>query len=71
MLSRMTYNVEMVAESVTSVVTILVRDLLTVIAAMSLMIYQSVRLFVFVIILLPVIAALIRLEKSHRLQKKC
>ena len=35
MLSRMTYNVEMVAESVTSVVTILVRDLLTVIAAMG------------------------------------
>ncbi len=59
MLSRMTYNVEMVAESVTSVVTILVRDLLTVIAAMGVMIYQSVRLFIFVMILLPVIAALI------------
>ncbi len=55
----MTYNVEMVAESVTSVVTILVRDMLTVIAAMGVMIYQSVRLFVFVMILLPVIAALI------------
>jgi subfamily B ATP-binding cassette protein MsbA len=55
----MTYNVEMVAESVTSVVTIFVRDLLTVIAAMGVMIYQSVRLYVFVMILLPVIAALI------------
>ncbi len=60
MLSRMTYNVEMVAESVTSVVTIMVRDLLTVFAAMGVMIYQSVRLFVFVIILLPIIAALIQ-----------
>jgi len=60
MLSRMTYNVEMVAESVTSVVTIAVRDLLTVFAAMGVMIYQSVRLFVFVIILLPIIAALIQ-----------
>ena len=60
MLSRMTYNVEMVAESVTSVVTIMVRDLLTVIAAMGVMIYQSVRLFVFVMILLPIIAALIQ-----------
>jgi subfamily B ATP-binding cassette protein MsbA len=59
LLSRMTYNVEMVAESVTSVVTIFVRDLLTVIAAMGVMIYQSVRLYVFVMILLPVIAALI------------
>ena len=60
MLSRMTYNVEMVAESVTSVVTIMVRDLLTVIAAMGVMIYQSDRLFVFVMILLPIIAVLIR-----------
>lgn len=60
MLSRMTYNVEMVAESVTSVVTIMVRDLLTVFAAMGVMIYQSVRLFVFVMILLPIIAVLIR-----------
>jgi subfamily B ATP-binding cassette protein MsbA len=67
MLSRMTYNVEMVAESVTSVVTIVVRDLLTVFAAMGVMIYQSVRLFVFVMILLPVIAALIAvLGKAFR-----
>ena len=60
MLSRMTYNVEMVAESVTSVVTIMVRDLLTVFAAMGVMIYQSERLFVFVMILLPIIAVLIQ-----------
>ena len=67
MLSRMTYNVEMVAESVTSVVTIIVRDLLTVFAAMGVMVYQSVRLFVFVMILLPVIAVLIRvLGKAFR-----
>ena len=67
MLSRMTYNVEMVAESVTSVVTIMVRDLLTVFAAMGIMIYQSVRLFVFVMILLPIIAALIQvLGKAFR-----
>jgi subfamily B ATP-binding cassette protein MsbA len=67
MLSRMTYNVEMVAESVTSVVTITVRDLLTVFAAMGVMIYQSVRLFIFVMILLPIIAALIQvLGKAFR-----
>jgi subfamily B ATP-binding cassette protein MsbA len=60
MLSRMTYNVEMVAESVTSVVVVMVRDLLTAIAAMGVMIYQSVRLFVFVMIIVPVIAALVR-----------
>ena len=67
MLSRMTYNVEMVAESVTSVVTIMVRDLLTVFAAMGVMIYQSVRLFIFVMILLPAIAVLIQaLGKAFR-----
>ena len=67
MLSRMTYNVEMVAESVTSAVTILVRDLLTVFAAAFVMIYQSRRLFVFVIVIVPVIAALIRvLGKAFR-----
>lgn len=67
MLSRMTYNVEMVAESVTSVVTVMVRDLLTVFAAIGVMLYQSTRLFVFVMIVLPVIAVLIQiLGKAFR-----
>ena len=67
MMSRMIYNVEMVAESVTSVVVIAVRDSLTVLAAMSLMIYQSPRLFMFVVILLPIIAALVHvLGKAFR-----
>lgn len=60
LLSRMTYNVEMVAESVTNVVTILVRDLLTVMAAIGLMVYQSTRLFVTVAVVLPIIAFIIR-----------
>lgn len=60
LLSRMTYNVEMVAESVTTVVTILVRDFLTVVAALSVMLYQSARLTVFVAIVLPVVAVLIK-----------
>jgi len=60
MLSRMTYNVEMVAESVTNVVTVMVRDLLTVFAAIGVMLYQSQRLFLFVAILLPIIAVLIQ-----------
>ena len=41
LLSRMTYNVEMVAESVTSVVTIAIRDVLTLVAAIAVMLYQS------------------------------
>ncbi len=67
MLSRMSYNVEMVAESVTNVVIILVRDFLTVVAAIALMIYQSPRLFVSVAVVFPVIALLIRfLGKAFR-----
>ncbi len=61
LLSRMTYNVEMVAESVTSVVTIAVRDTLTVVAAFCVMLYFSPTLTIFVAILFPVVAALVRL----------
>lgn len=60
LLSRLTYNVEMVAESVTNVVTIAVRDVLTVIAAFSVMLLQSPKLTQFVVILIPVIAILVR-----------
>jgi ATP-binding cassette, subfamily B, bacterial MsbA len=67
LMSRMIYNVEMVAESVTNVVIIAVRDSLTVIAAISLMIYQSPKLFVFVAVLLPIVAALVQvLGKAFR-----
>jgi subfamily B ATP-binding cassette protein MsbA len=49
----------MVAESVTSVVTIAVRDTLTVIAALGVMLYHSPFLTVFVAVLFPVVAALV------------
>ena len=61
LLTKLTYNVEMVAESVTSVVTIAVRDTLTVIAALGVMLYHSPFLTVFVAILFPVVAALVAL----------
>jgi subfamily B ATP-binding cassette protein MsbA len=61
LLSRMTYNVEMVAESVTSVVTIAVRDVLTVFAAFGVMLIQSPKLTIFVIILFPIVAAIVRI----------
>jgi subfamily B ATP-binding cassette protein MsbA len=67
LLSRMTYNVEMVAESVTSVVTILIRDLLTIVAAVGVMLYQSVHLTIFVAFLLPIISVMIQvLNKAFR-----
>ena len=74
LLSRMTYNVEMVAESVTSVVTIAIRDVLTVLAAIAVMVYQSPTLSMFVAILFPVVALLVRVlgaafrRYSHRIQ---
>jgi subfamily B ATP-binding cassette protein MsbA len=61
LLSRMTYNVEMVAESVTSVVTIAIRDVLTVFAAFGVMLLQSRKLVVFVAMLIPFIAFLVRI----------
>ena len=59
LLSRLTYNVEMVAESVTSVVTIAVRDTLTVVAALAVMLYHSPMLTIFVAILVPIVGTLV------------
>ncbi len=61
LLSRLTYNVEMVAESVTSVVTVAIRDVLTVIAAISVMLLHSPKLSLIVAILFPVVAAIVRI----------
>ena len=61
LLSRMTYNVEMVAESVTSVVTIAIRDVLTVFAAIGVMLYQSPKLTLFVAFLFPFVAVIVRI----------
>jgi len=60
LMSRLTYNVEMVAESVTNVVTIAIRDVLTVIAAIVVMVVQSAKLSIFVAILFPIVAFLVR-----------
>ena len=60
LLSRLTYNVEMVAESVTSVVTIAIRDVLAMIAAIAVMLLQSPKLALYVAIVFPIIAAIVR-----------
>ena len=61
LLSRLTYNVEMVAESVTSVVTIAIRDVLTVIAALTVMYIQSPKLLLFISIVFPVLALIVKI----------
>ncbi len=60
LMSRLTYNVEMVAESVTSVVTVAIRDVLTLIAAIAVMLLQSPKLALYVAIVFPIIAAIVR-----------
>lgn len=61
LLSRLTYNVEMIAESVTTVVTVAIRDVLTVIAAITVMYLQSPTLLLFVGVVLPVVAVCVRI----------
>ncbi len=61
LLSRITYNVEMVAEAGVSVVTVMVRDLLTVAACIGVMLWHSIRLTAFVAIVVPLIAISVRI----------
>ena len=61
LLSRITYNVEMVAEAGANVVTIMVRDILTVVAFISVMLWHSIRLTAFVAIVVPLIAISVRI----------
>jgi subfamily B ATP-binding cassette protein MsbA len=61
LLSRMTYNVEMVAEASANVVTVMVRDMLTVLACISVMLWHSIRLTAFVAIVAPLIAISVRI----------
>ncbi|MBT8098593.1 MAG: lipid A export permease/ATP-binding protein MsbA [Gammaproteobacteria bacterium] len=61
LMTRLTYNVEMIAESVTNVVTIAIRDVLTVFAAIFVMVLQSPKLSLFVGIVFPVIAVIVRI----------
>ncbi|MEM7610901.1 MAG: lipid A export permease/ATP-binding protein MsbA [Pseudomonadota bacterium] len=67
LLSLVTYNIEMIAESATNVVTILIRDTLKLLALIGVMLYTSAQLFMFVAIVVPLIAMLIRvLSKTFR-----
>ncbi len=60
LVSRLTYNIEQVAESVTNAVTVLVRDSLSVIALLAWMLYISVSLTAFLLVTVPILVLLIR-----------
>ena len=60
LVSKLTYNIEQVAEATTNAVTVLFRDGLTIIGLVFIMFYQSWKLSLFILVLGPVIALLVR-----------
>jgi subfamily B ATP-binding cassette protein MsbA len=60
LLSRLTYNVELVAEATTSAVTVLLRDTLTIIFLLGMLLWLNWQLALFVLLLGPPISALIQ-----------
>jgi len=60
LLSKLTFNIEQVAESTSTVVTVLIRDTLTIIGLVGYMIYLSPALTAFVFVVAPVLTLLIR-----------
>jgi ATP-binding cassette, subfamily B, bacterial MsbA len=61
LLSRLTYNTELVAEATTNSLTVLIRDSLTVVALLSWACYMSLRLTAFALLAAPLIALLVQI----------
>jgi subfamily B ATP-binding cassette protein MsbA len=74
LLSRMTFDIEMMSMGIANTVIVLARDLLTIVAFLGVMFYQSVSLTLIVFSLLPIVALIIsyvnkRFRKiGHRIQ---
>ncbi len=60
LLSKLTYNTEQVAESISNVIVTLFRDSFTIIALFGVMLFISVRLTLLILFVAPVIALVIR-----------
>jgi len=60
LLSKITYNIEQVADATTNAVTVIFRDGLTVIGLIGLMFYRSWQLSLFILVVGPIIAFLVR-----------
>jgi len=61
LLSRLTYNIELVAEAATNAITFIIRDTLTVIGLLAYLLYLNWKLTLFALAVAPVIVGLIRL----------
>ena len=60
MLSRLTYNIELVAEASTNAITVIIRDTLTIVGLVGFLLYLNWRLALFTFIAVPLISWLIR-----------
>ena len=65
MISRLTYNAEQVAQAVTTALIGAVRDILTVVALLTVMVIQSWRLTLTMLLLVPVIALVVTVISSR------
>jgi ATP-binding cassette, subfamily B, bacterial MsbA len=65
LLSRLTFNIEQVAQAASQVLTTLFKDLLTILGLVGYMFWVSTRLSLFVLVLGPVIGLVIRLLSTH------
>ena len=74
LISRMTYDIEMMAMGVSTTVITIIKDVLTILALIAVMLHQSVQLTIVVFVLVPIVASIIavvnkRFRKiSHRIQ---
>ncbi len=68
MLSRLTYNIELVAEACTNAVTSLIRDSLTILGLLATLFYLNWRLATFVLLLAPPLSWLI--QRVNRLFRR-
>lgn len=68
LVSKLTYNIEQVAEATTNAITVLIRDGLTIIGLIGLMFYLNWKLSLFIVIVGPLIARLVRYV-SERFRK--
>ncbi len=60
LISKLTYNIEQVAEATTNAITVLIRDGLTIVGLIGLMFYLNWKLSIFILVLGPLIALLVR-----------
>lgn len=65
MLSKLTYNIEQVAESTTNAITVVIRDTLTILGLITWMFYLNVKLALFIFVVGPLIGWLMRYVSSR------